>query len=187
MKHNKFLAKVLCGLLAVMMLVSALPLSFSVAAASGDSFTSASLAIVAEKNSTLAPGVTQDAYTLYNNKNEQVKMFVTKADMSVDKVKLYASYKDMDPTNYGMSKLTEQVASFNEKVAAGDEYYQGTVVAGINVSMYIWFTVKNRIDSVSSDTYAHIERFLRRHLKVIKDEVVEEICESELTETEVCV
>lgn len=55
------------------------------------------------------------------------------------------------------------------------------------VSMYIWFTVKNRIDSVSSDTYAHIERFLRRHLKVIKDEVVEEICESELTETEVCV
>ena len=136
MKHNKFLAKVLCGLLAVMMLVSALPLSFSVAAASGDSFTSASLAIVTEKNSTLAPGVTQDAYTLYNNKNEQVKMFVTKADMSVDTVKLYASYKDMDPTNYGMSKLTEQVASFNEKVAAGDEYYQGTVVAGINASYY---------------------------------------------------
>jgi len=136
LKHNKFLAKVLCGLLAVMMLVSALPLSFSVAAASGDSFTSASLAIVTEKNSTLAPGVTQDAYTLYNNKNEQVKMFVTKADMSVDTVKLYASYKDMDPTNYGMSKLTEQVASFNEKVAAGDEYYEGTVVAGINASYY---------------------------------------------------
>ncbi len=135
MKHNKFLAKVLCGLLAVMMLVSALPITFSVAAA-GDTFTSASLAVVSEKNSTLAPGVTQDSYTLYNNKNEQVKMFVTKADMSTDTVKLYASYKDMDPTNYGMSKLTEQVASFNEKVAAGDEYYQGTVVAGINASYY---------------------------------------------------
>ena len=135
MKHSKFLAKVLCGLLAVMMLVSAMPIAFSVAAA-GDTFTSAALSVVTEKNSTLAPGVTQDSYTLYNNKSEQVKMFVTKADMSTDTVKLFASYKDMDPTNYGMSKLTEQVASFNEKAAAGDEYYQGTVVAGINASYY---------------------------------------------------
>ena len=105
-------------------------------------FSNSQLTVATEKNSTLAPGITQDSYTLYNNKDEQVKMWVTTADMSVDTVKLFASYKDMDPTNYGMSKLTEQVASFNEKAAAGDEYYQGTVVAGINASYYNMITGK---------------------------------------------
>ncbi|MBO7740613.1 MAG: phosphodiester glycosidase family protein, partial [Clostridia bacterium] len=105
-------------------------------------FGTASLTIATEKNSTLAPGITQDSYTLYNNKSEQVKMFVTKADMKVDTVKLFASYKDMDPTNYGMSKLTEQVNAFNKKAEAGDPYYQGTVVAGINASYYNMITGK---------------------------------------------
>ncbi len=140
MKAKKFLA----AFLAVVMLLGVLPVSVSATSAlsSDDRFATPQLTVATEKNSTLAPGITQDSYTLYNNKDEQVKMFVTTADMSVDTVKLFASYNNMDPTNYGMSKLTEQVASFNEKAAAGDEYYQGTVVAGINASYYNMITGK---------------------------------------------
>ena len=139
--------RVLALILSVIMVLGMLP--FSVFASSADSlslidgkFTNSQLTIANEKNAMLAPGIMQDSYVLYNNKNEQVKMWVTTADVSVDTVKLFASYKDMDPTNYGMSKLTEQVASFNEKAAAGDTYYQGTVVAGINSSYYNMITGK---------------------------------------------
>ena len=145
MKARKFMAALLVGVL----LLSAFPFAAFAsdwaetnAVGAEGLFGNSDLDIATEKNSTLAPGITQDAYTLYNNKEEQVKMWVTTADMSVDSVKLFASYKDMDPTNYGMSKLTEQVASFNEKAAAGDEYYQGTVVAGINASYYNMITGK---------------------------------------------
>ena len=139
--------KITALLLAVVILLTAFPITIFASSAEALSegkadFETADLTIATEKNSTLAPGITQDSYTLYNNKSEQVKMFVTKADMKVDTVKLFASYKDMDPTNYGMSKLTEQVAAFNKKAEAGDPYYQGTVVAGINASYYNMITGK---------------------------------------------
>ena len=135
--------RLISALLCIVMLIGLIPLiETPVYAESNADFSTPGLTIATEKNSTLAPGITQDSYTLYNNKSEQVKMFVTKADMSVDSVKLFASYKDMDPTNYGMSKLTEQVAAFNDKAAAGDPYYQGTVVAGINASYYNMITGK---------------------------------------------
>ena len=139
---TKIVSLILSAVMLVgMMPISAMASSIDVASVEGP-FANSELTVATEKNSTLAPGITQDSYTLYNNKDEQVKMWVTTADMSVDTVKLFASYKDMDPTNYGMSKLTEQVASFNEKAAAGDEYYQGTVVAGINASYYNMITGK---------------------------------------------
>ena len=138
-KSFRVLSMVLC-LAMVLGMIPALGVAAS--AESAEKFANSQMTIATEKASTLAPGITQDAYTLYNNKGEQVKMFVTTADMSVDTVKLFASYKDMDPTNYGMSKLTEQVASFNKKAEAGDAYYQGTVVAGINASYYNMITGK---------------------------------------------
>ncbi len=132
-KSIRFLSAFLC----FVMVLSMIPVTaISVSAESSEKFANSQLTIATEKNSSLAPGITQDSYTVYDNKGDQVKMFITTADMSVDTVKLFASYKDMDPTNYGMSKLTEQVASFNEKAEAGDAYYQGTVVAGINASYY---------------------------------------------------
>ncbi len=69
-------------------------------------------------------------------------MFAATIDMSVDTVKLFTSYKDMDNTTYGMSKLTEQVAAFDKKATVGDPYYHGTVVAGINASYYNMTTGK---------------------------------------------
>ena len=141
-KTSRITALVLCMLLILgMMPISAFAATEDEAKTS-EPFSTAQMKVATEKNSTLAPGITQDSYTLYNNKDEQVKMFITSADMSVDTVKLFTSYKDMDPTNYGMSKLTEQVAAFNTKAEAGDEYYQGTVVAGINASYYNMTTGK---------------------------------------------
>ena len=134
---KKAFQKLTTVMLCLVMVIAAIPMNVF-----ASSYTNSQLSVVSDKASTLAPGVTLNSITAYDKNGAQVKMFVTKADMSVDSVKLFASYKDMDPTNYGMSKLTEQVASFNEKAASGDEYYQGTVVAGINASYYNMITGK---------------------------------------------
>ncbi len=135
---KRVFSKFTTAFLAVLMLVSMVPtMSLTASAAvTGGKFENAQLDIVSDKNSTLAPGVTENQYTVYDKNGDQVKMFVATADMSVDSVKLFASYNNMDPTYFSMSKLTEQVAAFNKKAEAGDPYYQGTVVAGINASYY---------------------------------------------------
>ena len=135
---KKIFSKLTAAFLAVLMLVSIVPaMSLTASAAvTGGKFENAQLDIVSNKESTLAPGVSENQYTVYDKNGDQVKMYVATADISLDSVNMFASYKDMDPTNFGISKLTEQVAAFNQKAAAGDEYYQGTVVAGINASYY---------------------------------------------------
>ena len=107
--------KILASVLTVCMLFGLIPPM--TASAAETEFENSQLSVVTDKESTLANGVTQDLYTVYDKNGDQVKMFITTADMNVDSVEVFASYKDMDPTNYGMSKLTEQVASFNEKAA----------------------------------------------------------------------
>ena len=133
-RSMRFLSLLLC----VIMMLGLTP--FSVLAAT--SFTQSQLSVVADKQSRLADGVAQDLYTVYDKDGKQVKMFVATVDPSVETVKIFTSYKDMDNSSYGMTKLTEQVAAFNEKAAAGDEYYNGTVVVGINASYYNMTTGK---------------------------------------------
>lgn len=142
MKNGKFSTKVLVWLLCAGMLVGLTPMTVFAAAGSNGLFSQSQLSLVTDKQSTLASGVTQNAYTVYDKNGNQVKMFAATIDMSVDTVKLFTSYKDMDNTSYGLSKLTEQVAAFEKKAAAGDEYYHGTVVAGINASYYNMTTGK---------------------------------------------
>ena len=142
MKNGKFSTKVLVWLLCAVMLVGLTPMTVFAAAGSNGLFSQSQLSLVTDKQSTLASGVTQNAYTVYDKNGNQVKMFAATIDMSVDTVKLFTSYKDMDNTSYGLSKLTEQVAAFEKKAAAGDEYYHGTVVAGINASYYNMTTGK---------------------------------------------
>ena len=134
MHSKRFLSLLLCAL----MLFGLMPVTAFAAA----SFTQSQLSVVADKQSQLADGVTQDLYTVYDKDGKQVKMFAATVDPTVETVKIFTSYKDMDNSSYGMSKLTEQVAAFNEKAAAGDEYYTGTVVAGINASYYNMTTGK---------------------------------------------
>ncbi len=136
---NKKFSRMLSLITSAVMTVSMLPMMSASAAVN---FTQSQLSVVTDKTSTLAKGVTQDLYTVYDKNGKQVKLFAATVDPSVDTVKMFTSYKDMDNTSYGMSKLTEQVAAFNKKAAAGDEYYQGTVVAGINASYYNMTTGK---------------------------------------------
>ena len=134
-------AKILSMVLSTAMIFTSMSMN-ALAAQSKKEFSESQLSLVSDKTSTLAPGVTQDIYTVYDKNGAQVKMFAATMDMSVDSVKLYASYQNMDNNTYGMSKLTEQVKAFNEKAANGDQYYQGTVVAGINASYYNMTTGK---------------------------------------------
>ena len=142
MSKSKVSIKVLAWILCAVMTVGILPMQAFASAETEREFPNAQLSLVQDKKSTLANGVTQDIYTVYDKNGKQVKMFAAKIDMSVETVKLFTSYKDMDNTTYGMSKLTEQVAAFEKKAAAGDPYYTGTVVAGINASYYNMTTGK---------------------------------------------
>ena len=141
MKKGKISTRVLAFVLCVMMFVGIVPMTAFAESETGK-FPNSQLSLVQDKQSALASGVTQNIYTVYDKNGKQVKMFAATIDMSVDTVKLFTSYKDMDNTTYGMSKLTEQVAAFDKKAAAGDEYYHGTVVAGINASYYNMTTGK---------------------------------------------
>ena len=80
------------------------------------------MTVTKDKESTLAPGITQHEIALFDKNGDRVEMYVATADMSVDTVKLFASYKDMNPTNYGMSKLTEQEKTYS-CVPKKDEFY----------------------------------------------------------------
>ena len=142
MKKGKFMTSALALAFYVMVLVFNVPTTVLGAAESNGKFSNSQLSLVQDKQSTLASGVTQNIYTVYDKNGKQVKMFAATVDMSVDTVKLFTSYKDMDNNSYGMSKLTEQVSAFDKKAAAGDPYYQGTVVAGINASYYNMTTGK---------------------------------------------
>ena len=102
MKHKKT-ARVLSVVIAIMMILTTLPLS-ALAAGAKQTFEKSQLSLVTDKKSTLAKGVNQDIYTVYDKNGDQVKMFVATMDMSVDTVKLYTAYKDMDNSSYGMSK-----------------------------------------------------------------------------------
>ena len=114
---RKKFSKVTAGLLCVAILVGIIPTSTFAAT---HSYTNAQLSVVTNKESSLASGVTQNAYTVYDKNGDQVKMYVTTADMNVDTVQLFAGYKDMDPTHYEMAKMTEHIKAFNEKAEAGD-------------------------------------------------------------------
>ena len=142
MKKSKISTRVLAFVLCVMMFVGIVPMAAFAESETNGKFSNSQLSLVQDKQSTLASGVTQNVYTVFDKNGKQVKMFAATIDMSVDTVKLFTSYKDMDNTSYGMSKLTEQVAAFEKKAAAGDEYYHGTVVAGINASYYNMTTGK---------------------------------------------
>ena len=143
MKKGKILTRVLALALCAMMLIGIMPMTvLGATEATGGKFSNSQLSLVQDKQSTLASGVTQNIYTVYDKNGKQVKMFAATIDMSVDTVKLFTSYQNMDNTAYGMSKLTEQVAAFDKKATAGDPYYHGTVVAGINASYYNMTTGK---------------------------------------------
>lgn len=136
MKAKK-LSRVLAVLLCACMLISVI--TVSVAAESTD-YVSETHSTFQRTTSTVAPGVTQDICYAYNNEGKQIVYYVATADVSRDDVIVQSSYKDAQCTDYGMAKLTEQMASASAKYTNPEnanfisEYY--APVVGVNGDFY---------------------------------------------------
>ncbi len=120
--------KFIAAVLAVLMLVSLIPMSMiatSAAVVLPDDMT-----IVEDSESTLAPGITENKMVVYDKDNNRVEMFVAVADTSVDTVGIYANYLDNQNQVYGMQKTTDQVAAFEAN------HPDHNVVVAINASYF---------------------------------------------------
>lgn len=95
------------------------------------------MTVVSDKESTLAPGVTQHEVVVYDKNGDRVEMYIAEADLSVDTVGVYANYLNNQNEVLGMSKTTEQVAAAEAK---HEEPY--SVVVAINASYYNMTTGK---------------------------------------------
>ena len=124
----------------VLSLIMALSV-FTVAASAYDgTYVSETHDVFKHYTQTLAPGVEYYNNYAYLKDGEQVVYYVATADINRDDVIVQGSYWNMQTEQYGMAKLTEQVASANAKFSDPDdpdfvsENY--TVVAGTNGDFY---------------------------------------------------
>ena len=96
--------------------------------------------VLDRKTSTIAPGVTQDTvYARMLRDGNQMVYYVLKADISRDDVNVYVNYKDNQWEEWGMSKLSDQMAAAQEIHSDPDSgrYIENyTVVAGVNGDYY---------------------------------------------------
>ena len=99
MNKRKFSIAVLAFVLCVTMLTGIMPMAALAESKTESKFSNSQLSLVQDKQSVLASGVTQNIYTVYDKNGNQVKMFAATVDTSVDSVKLFTSYKDMDNTS----------------------------------------------------------------------------------------
>lgn len=83
MKNGKFSTKVLVWLLCAVMLVGLTPMTVFAAAGSNGLFSQSQLSLVTDKQSTLASGVTQNAYTVYDKNGNQVNNFTVSICLSI--------------------------------------------------------------------------------------------------------
>ncbi len=140
---KNFFKKSVAIILAVAMLISALPLSIfatDVATAS-EGFVSETHDLFKSTTSTIAPGVTQTINYAYAKDGNQMVYYVAVADVNRDDVIVQTSYKEQyRDKKFGMEKLTEHMAfadtyytdETNDKFIS--EYYKA--VAGVNASFY---------------------------------------------------
>ena len=142
---NKAIPKRLLSLLLVLVMAIGLLPCAAMATDSGtetqSSFVSETHTVFSSTTSTIAPGVTQSTnYAYTTSDSKQMVYYVATADINRDDVIVQSSYKDAQCTNFGMAKLTEQIASANAKYSDSSnesfisEYY--TVVAGTNGDFY---------------------------------------------------
>ena len=96
-----------------------------------DEFVSETHTVFRHTEQTLAPGVTNYTNYAYANDGKQMVYYVTTADLTRDDVVAQVAYKDMQNDVYGMDKLSNMVASANEKYSDPEnpkfmrEYYNG--------------------------------------------------------------
>ena len=134
---QKTFRRVLAVVLALVLAVSAFSIS---AAAYNPNYQSETHTVFRHTTQTLAPGVEYYNNYAYLNDGEQVVYYAAVADINRDDVVVQGSYWNTQTEQYGMAKLTEQVASANAKFSNPDdpdfisENY--TVVAGTNGDFY---------------------------------------------------
>lgn len=114
MKKGKISTRVLVFVVCVMMFVGIVPMAAFAESETGR-FSNSQLSLVQDKQSTLASGVTQNIYTVYDKNGKQVKMFAATIDMSIDTVKLFTSYKDMDTPLMGFPNLPSRLRLLKRK------------------------------------------------------------------------
>ncbi len=134
----KNLKKLISGLLCLVMLVGSLPVTVfanDTAQQSESAFVSETHQVFSSKSSTIAPGVTSSTnYAYASADGKQMVYYVATADINRDDVELHSSYKDAQCTNYGMEKLTNQMAAADAKYQQENPYFKA--VAGVNGDFY---------------------------------------------------
>ncbi len=86
--------------------------------------------VLSDKQSTLAPGISEHKTAVYDKNGNRVEMFIAEIDTSVDTVKIFANYKDNQHNTWGMQRTTEQAAAFEANHPDHD------VIVAINASYY---------------------------------------------------
>ena len=132
-KFNRVLAAGLC----LVMLIGIFPIG---SIAYNQNFVSQTHDVFKHTESTIAPGVEQYTNYAYAKDSKQMVYYVATADISRDDVIVQTAYKDAQCTDFGMDKLTNQMAAANAKYSDKNndafisEYYQAVV--GTNGDFY---------------------------------------------------
>ena len=129
MKQTTSFTRVISFLITAIMVVGMIP--FAVFA---DVPMPSDMIALSDKETTLAPGITQNEVVILDKNGGRVEMFVATADMNVDTVGIQSSYVGAQCQNYGMAKMSEQVAAHQAKYDARGEQY--TAIVGMNGSYY---------------------------------------------------
>jgi len=129
MKQTNRFTRVISFLITAIMVVGMVP--FAVFA---DAPMPSDMTALSDKETTLAPGITQNEIVILDKNGGRVEMFIATADMNVDTVGIQSSYVGAQCENYGMAKMTEQVAAHQAKYEARGEQY--TAIVGMNGSYY---------------------------------------------------
>ena len=113
------------------------------------------MTVISDKESTLAPGITQRKVAVYDKNGDRVEMIIASANPKVDTVEVYANYKDNQSDVWGMQKTTEQAAAFeanhpgkNVIVAINASYFNTS-----NGSPTGAFVMEGKDASTSGDNY----------------------------------
>lgn len=108
---------------------------------SGTEEESALYTVFSRKESTLAPGITQEVSYALNAQKQQFVYYLASIDVKRDDVNVYANYKDNDPSKgWGMQRVSDQMKAAKAKhsdPADAENYIENyTPVAGINADFY---------------------------------------------------
>ena len=129
MKHTTSFTRVISFLITAIMIVGMVP--FAVFA---DASIPSEMTTLSDKETTLAPGITQNEMVILDKNGSRVEIFIATADLNVETVGVQSSYVGAQCENFGMAKMSDQVAAHQAKYDARGEQY--TAVVGMNGSYY---------------------------------------------------